>query len=139
MLLIDLAVPTNIDKTLAENKNITLCDLDCISKELESNLQSRLNAIDDVIVIITEELSGYSEWLQEATFRESLANLKQIVAQKLNIHFENNSYEYSEGLFKIVTNSILKEIIKLNNLSITSEKLDVIISEQFSYLTQASV
>ncbi len=139
MLLIDLAVPTNIDKTLAKNKNITLCDLDCISQELESNLESRLNAIDGVNVIITEELSGYSEWLQEATFRESLAEQKRIVTQKLNTYFENNSFEYSEDLFKIVTNRIIKEIIKLNNPSITSEEIDVIIFEELSNLTEACV
>jgi glutamyl-tRNA reductase len=138
MLLIDLAVPTNIDETLAKNKNITLCDLDCISQELESNMESRLNAIERVIIIITEELSGYSEWLQQATFRESLVDQKRIIFQKLNIYFKNNSFEYSEDLFKIVTNRILKEIIKLNSPSITSKELDVIISQQLSHLTEVS-
>lgn len=139
VLLIDLAVPTNIDENLAKSENIVHYGLDCISKELEANLESRLNAVDLVNIIITEVLSDYSEWLQDASFRESLLKQKRIVTQKLKGYFDNYTVENSEELFKITTNRVLKEIIKRNNTEMSSEEIDTIISEQHSFLTEVSI
>ena len=139
ILLIDLAVPMNIDKNLARNKNIIYYGLDCISEELEANLESRLNAANQVGTIITEVLLDYSEWLQNCSFRESLSKQKLIVTQKLQDYFDNNTIENSEELFKISTNRILKEIIKRNNTEISSEEIDAIIFEQHHFLTEASI
>ena len=139
MLLIDLAIPANIDETLAKNKNIIYCGLDCISEELVANKESRLNAIDLVAIIISEELSDYSEWLQESSFRESLSKHKLVVTEKLHEYFENNVIENSEEIFKIVTNRILKKLIKRNNAEISSEEIEAIILEQVRSLTEALV
>lgn len=131
ILLIDLAVPMNIDENLAKNKNIIYCGLDCISEELEANLESRLNSVDSVNTIITEVLSDYFEWLQESSLRESLAKQKQYVTQKLQDYINNDVIENSEELLKIVTNRILKKIIKRNNLEMPPEELDAIIFDQY--------
>jgi glutamyl-tRNA reductase len=139
VLLIDLAVPTNIDENLAKSENIVHYGLDCISKELEANLESRLNAVDLVNIIITEVLSDYSEWLQDASFRESLLKQKHIVTQKLRAYFDNNTIENSEELFKITTNRVLKEIIKRNNTEMSSEEIDAIILEQQPSKTEALI
>ena len=139
ILLIDLAVPTNIDKNLAKNKNIIYYGLDSISEALEANLESRLNSVDPVNLIITEELLDYSEWLQESSFRETLSKQKLLVTQKLQDYFKNDPIENSEELLKIVTNRILKELIKRNNTAISSEEIDTIIFEQVSSLTEALV
>jgi glutamyl-tRNA reductase len=139
ILLIDLAVPMNIDENLAKNKNIIYSGLDCISEELEANLESRLNAVDPVNTIITEVLSDYSEWLQESSFRESLAKQKQYVTQKLQDYFKNDVIENSEELLKIVTNRILKKIINGNNTEMSSEELDAIIFEQYFSASEALV
>ena len=134
VLLIDLAVPTNIAENLAKSKNIVHYGLDCISKELETNLACRLNAVDLVNIIITEELSGYSKWLQDDSFREFLLKQKLIVAEKLQAYFDHNTTENSEELFKITSNRVLKEIIKRNNTEMSSEEIDSIISEQLTSL-----
>ena len=139
ILLIDLAVPTNIDKNLARNKNIIYCGLDCISKELEANLENRLNAVELVNVIINEVLIDYSKWLQDASFRESLLKQKRIVTQKLQGNFDNNTFKNSEEFLKITTNRVLKEIIKRNNTKMSSEEIDTIISEQHASMTEALV
>ena len=139
ILLIDLAVPMNIDENLAKNKNIIYCGLDCISEELEANLESRLNAVGLVNIIISEALSDFSEWLQESSFRENLSKQKRLVTRKLRSCFKNDVIENSEELFKIVTNRILKEIIKRNNAEMSYEEIDTIIFEQHASLNQELV
>ena len=139
ILLIDLAVPTNIDENLAKNKNIIHCGLDSIAEALEANLENRLNAVDLVNTIINEELSAYSEWLLESSFREALTKQKLLVTQKLHVYFENDAIENSEALFKIVTNRIIKEIIKRNNTEISSEEIDAIIFEHHPSLSETLI
>ncbi len=139
ILLVDLAVPTNFDGKLAENKNIIYCGLDRISEELEANLENRRNAVELVNIIISESLSEYCEWLQDSSFREALSRQKRLVTQKLHDYFKNDTIENSEELFKIVTNRILKEIIKRNDTEMSSEEINTIIFEQHASLKQELV
>jgi len=136
ILLIDLAVPTNIDKTLAKTKNIIYCGLDSISEELENNIESRMNAKELVIFIIAEELSDYMEWLKEAAFREWLTIQKQFLNSKIRNHFDSIESESSEEIIKIVANRILKKIIKRSDISLSAEEIDTILFEQLALLTE---
>jgi len=89
-LLIDLAIPSNIDKKLAHNVNTICYDLDTISSELEGTKEKRFAAMDKVNNIINEELSIYQEWLKEAPFRQFLAEYKIVVKDKVKEHLLDN-------------------------------------------------
>ena len=75
-LLIDLAVPCNIDKNLIHQNNVIFHDLDSISKEIEENKELRIASKSDVINIIIEELASYNEWFKKAPTRALLAAFK---------------------------------------------------------------
>jgi glutamyl-tRNA reductase len=139
VLLIDLAVPTNIDETLAANRNITVYDLDTISKELEVNMAHRADAVNLVDIIIAEELIVYKEWLQKASFRESLAKQKLQINRKLSNYFETHSEENSEEMIKIATNRILKRIINGSDDFLTSEEIDGLILNELKSVHQIYV
>ncbi len=139
VLLIDLALPSNIDKTLIHNENITLYDLDAISAELEDTKERRLAAISKVDEIIAEELSTYNEWLQEAPLRAFLAKYKIVVNQKVKSYLEADKGECNLKITKTVTNRIMRELIKQNEMSLPFEEVDIIINEQVSLLKEMYV
>lgn len=133
ILLIDLAVPGNIDKELRANKNMMLYDLDSISAELQHTRETRLKALSEVNEIIETELSAYNEWLQAAPLRSSLANYKTIVYQKVKDYFQTKSEENNVDNIKIVTNRIMRKLMKLTAKDLMSaEVMNAVIDEQFA-------
>jgi glutamyl-tRNA reductase len=132
LLLIDLAVPSNIDKALMTNKNILFYDLESISAELENTREKRQEAISDVNEIIDAELLVYNEWLQTAPLRLSLAKYKTIVQQKVKDYFETNAEENNQESTTII-NRIMRKLMRLTTEELmTPEVMNVIIDEQFA-------
>ncbi len=129
VLLIDLAVPCNIDKILVDKNNIIFHDIDSISVELEETKEHRLAATDDVASIINEEMESYNEWLEGAPLRAILAELKIKVSKKVKSHFENNLEETN---LKEVTNQIMKKLITKSKTSISINNIDSLISDEIS-------
>jgi len=125
-LLIDLAVPENIDNTLAKADNITLFNIETISHQIEENKEKRLAAISHVKEIIIEELLDFDMWLQQAPMRELLAAYKAEVDKKVTTHFESNETIEDPNISKIVTDRIMRKLLKHAHESITEEVLDAI-------------
>lgn len=132
-LLIDLAVPANIDKNLKSNESIVLYDLDAISIELEETKEHRLAATEQVTNIIFEEMEAYKLWLHEAPFRSLLATFKNQIHTKIRTQFEPS--ESSE--IKIITNKVIKKIIAQNIIATSFDDIDAMIHDEISLL-QAS-
>jgi glutamyl-tRNA reductase len=130
-LLIDLAVPCNIDKSISKNDGITLHDLDSISVELEETKKHRLTATDSVNKIISEETTAYFNWYQEAPLRKLLAQFKISVTNRIKTHFETN---IDHSNIAIVTNQVMKKLVVKNETSINSTEIDALISEEISLL-----
>ncbi|UJH66645.1 hypothetical protein [Allomuricauda sp. SCSIO 65647] len=134
MLLIDLAVPCNINKDLSRNESVLLYDLDTISMDLENTKGKRMAAIGKVHEIIAEELSVYIEWLQKAPLRAFLAEYKILVNQKVMHYFETDSGEYDSQMVKMVTDRIIRKVKRRTNPSISVKEMDTVIAEQVSFL-----
>lgn len=132
-LLIDLAVPANIDKNLKNNASIVFYDLDAISIELEETKEQRLAATDEVSKIIFEEIEAYKEWLQDATYRNLLATFKNQIQAKITTQLEPK--ESSD--VKFITNKVIKKIIAQNIIATSIDDIDLMILNEIS-LMQAS-
>jgi glutamyl-tRNA reductase len=131
MLLIDLAVPCNINKALAHNTNVILYDLDSISVELEETKEHRLAATDAVKNIISEELATYIDWHRESHLRALLAKFKISVSDKVKTHFKSNP---DNSNITMVTNQVMKKLIVENQTSISPKDLNSLISKEISLL-----
>ena len=83
ILLLDLAIPSNIDKASVSGNNIVVYDLDSISEDLEETKEKRLESIDEVKQIISEELAHYQKWLDDASLRRNLIKSKSNINQKV--------------------------------------------------------
>jgi glutamyl-tRNA reductase len=129
ILLIDLAVPCNIDKTLRNQENVIFHDLDSISVELEETKEHRIAATDAVNLIISEEVQAYCEWLQNAPLRAILAELKIKVRKRVKTRFENN---IEDSNLKKITNQVMKKLMVKKELTISDDKIDFVISDEIA-------
>lgn len=130
-LLIDLAVPCNIDKVLENQNQIIFHDLDSISVELEETKAHRLAATTQVNSIILEEITSYNQWLEGASLRLLLAEFKINLNNKVQSYFKTNT---DESNVKLITNQVMKKLIINNQISATSETIDSLISNEISLL-----
>jgi glutamyl-tRNA reductase len=135
VLLIDLAIPCNIDKTLGQKENIMFYDLDAISVDLEETKEKRLAAIGEVTNILTEELDAYREWLQEAPLRAFLAEYKIIVNQKVVQYFDTNNKEPNSETIKTITDRVVRKLRKKTLRPISSKEMEMVIEEQSSFMS----
>ena len=131
VLLIDLAVPCNIDKKLGQQNHIKLHDLDSISVELEETKEHRLASTGKVNAIINEEIDAYNEWLQNAPLRALLAEFKIKVNSKVKTHFETVNDDKN---IKHITNQVMKKLMAKNQTTIASSDIDALISQEISLL-----
>ena len=136
VIAIDLAIPCNIDKSLAFKENILFYDLDSFAEELEDTKEKRNDAIVIVDEIIDEELSVFIEWLQEAPLRALLRKYKIRVYKKIKDCFKE---DYEEIDLQINTNRIMRKLIKQAETTLSEDKIDAIIIEEVSLLKEANV
>jgi glutamyl-tRNA reductase len=130
VLLIDLAMPCNIDKSLALKENIVFYDLDSISVDLKETKEKRFAAIGEVTSILTEELSTYIEWLQEAPLRAFLAEYKIIVNKKVVDYFDANDKELNMQNVKTITDRVVRKLRKKTLRPISTKEMEDAITEQ---------
>jgi len=107
---------------------ILFYDLDTISLELEDTKATRLAAIQKVAMIKQEELNEYNKWYQEAPLRATLANYKIELNQKVAVYVEENLEPMSEEQIKVITDRVMRNLLKESNLSIPAEEMNEIIA-----------
>lgn len=138
-LLIDLALPSNIDKALAKKKNILFHNLDSISVDLEDTKERRFAAIGRVDEIISEELHDFGEWHQGAPLRAFLAENKIIINQKIQCYYEAKGEKNNPETTNIITNRIMRKLMKQSEDLMQAEEIDAIIAEHASSLEKSYV
>lgn len=82
-IIIDLSIPCNVDSLVALMPNITLVNVDELSKLKDETLQKREAEIPAVKAIIHEQLESFIEWLQ---LRKHVPFLKAVKMKLLEIH-----------------------------------------------------
>jgi len=130
LLLIDLALPSNINKELIHRSNVTLYDLDTISVGLENTRERRNASIGKVDQIITEELLAFSQWYQEAPLRVFLAKHKIIVNNKVKAYYKANGIKEDSLEIRQSTNRVMRKLIKHSGDQLKGDELDAIVAEQ---------
>ncbi|MDD3654601.1 MAG: glutamyl-tRNA reductase [Desulfotomaculaceae bacterium] len=77
VLMIDLAVPRDIETTAGGLTGVTLYDIDDLAAVVDHNLARRKQAALEAEVIIEEELAGFMSWLGTQYVVPTIAALKQ--------------------------------------------------------------
>lgn len=77
LLLIDIAVPRDIDPAVRDLANVRLYDIDELQAFAEQNLELRRSELAAVEAIIEEDVAKYSEWLRSLAVVPTVAAIQE--------------------------------------------------------------
>lgn len=81
LLLIDLAVPRDIDPTVANLPGVQLYDIDSLQSVVDRNLALRNGERDAVEAIVEEELATFADWARTRSVVPTISRLRQTAEQ----------------------------------------------------------
>ncbi|GAB2635561.1 glutamyl-tRNA reductase [Emticicia sediminis] len=114
--LIDLSVPNSIATDIEEVTGVVAYDLDTIQRRANEALQRRMEAIPQVLSIISDAIGEFNNWSQEMIVSPTIQKLKgaleQIRKEEMARFVKDLSAEEAEKMEKI-TASMMQKIIKL--------------------------
>lgn len=119
IMIIDIAVPRDIDPAVAGIEGVTLYDVDDLQNVVDQNLQERKKAAVAGEVIIEEELGQFMKWLGTQFVVPTIASLKTLgehVKQKELRRALNRLGEISDHDRKVVSsmaNSIVNQLLHI--------------------------
>ncbi|SFD58556.1 glutamyl-tRNA reductase [Lentibacillus persicus] len=64
LFLVDIALPRDLDPSIAELENVFLYDIDDLQNVVDDNLAAREEAAEAIEIMIEAELSAFNEWVQ---------------------------------------------------------------------------
>lgn len=76
LVLIDLAVPRDVDPAAGDLENVHLFDIDQLRVHVEASLDQRKKEIPRVEMLIAEELDRFATWLRETTVQPVIVDLR---------------------------------------------------------------
>lgn len=80
IMLVDIAVPRDIDSAVNNIEGATLYDIDALQNIVDESLGARESCIPAVKTIISEEVDNYWQWLHERNVVPVIKDLRQEVA-----------------------------------------------------------
>ncbi len=121
-LVIDLSIPNNVDKKVAENKAVKLVDVDELSNHIQETIEQRKKEIPKAEGIIKEMTKEFLSWEKKRKFAPNIhqfkAALKHIEDHEMHNFHRKHKYvdvddmELSEKLIQKITNRFAKYIIE---------------------------
>jgi glutamyl-tRNA reductase len=77
LVIVDIAVPRDIEPEAGSVHNVSLFDIDDLQAAAEANLESRRGEIDAVEAIVEQELSRFEAWLRGQRVMPAIATLRR--------------------------------------------------------------
>ncbi len=113
LLILDLSLPENVDKEVSKNKNITLVNVDELSKITDETLAVRQKEVPLAESIIETHQNEFIEWLNHRRFTPTIAAVKQslesIKNDEINFH-KKKLQNFDEDQAEILTSRIIQKI-----------------------------
>ncbi|MBW7675468.1 glutamyl-tRNA reductase [Chryseobacterium chendengshani] len=120
-LVIDLSIPHNVDKNVSEIENVTLIDVDELSKQIQETIQQREKEIPKAEQIIKEMTKDFLEWEKKRKLAPNIHHFKAILKNmernemhnfyRKNKYININDMELSDKMIQKITNRFAKYII----------------------------
>lgn len=118
LFMVDIAVPRDLDPTIAELEGVFLYDIDDLEGIVEANLQERKKAAEAIMLMIEEEIVEYKQWLNMlgvvpviSALREKALNIQAETMKSLERKLPNLSEREMKVLNKH-TKSIINQMLK---------------------------
>lgn len=114
IILMDIAVPRDIDPATKEIDYVFYHDLDSLNIIVEQNLSKRKSEIPKVEKIIEEELDNFWEWYNSLQSAPAIKDLRDFFEEIRNDEVEKNKNKFSvedQEKLDIVTKRIINKIL----------------------------
>jgi len=121
LLLIDIAVPRDVDPAVRRLENVHLYDIDDLQAVAEANMREREKEVDKVEALVEEEVSRFVEWYRSldviptiAALRERAERVRRVELDKTLGHLSNLSPEeraHVEAMSRAIVKKILHQPI----------------------------
>ncbi|WP_034638679.1 glutamyl-tRNA reductase [Desulfofalx alkaliphila] len=132
VMLIDIAVPRDIDPRIGELPGVSLYDIDDLQSVVDNNLAERRQAAVASESIIEDELNEFMRWLATQFVVPTIAALKKMgeeIKQKELERALNRLGDVSDRQYKVISsmaNSIVKQllhfpVVRLKEYAVTTE------------------
>ncbi|QOD61910.1 glutamyl-tRNA reductase [Polaribacter haliotis] len=135
LLILDLSMPENVAKDVTDYSDVSLVNVDELSKITDETLAVRLQEIPTAEAIIEIHKSEFNDWLNHRRFTPAIAALKKSLEtiKKDEINFQKKKISnFDEDQAEILTSRFIQKIttqfvkhLKDEETSVT-ESLDVI-------------
>lgn len=113
LLILDLSMPENVDKEVASFENITLVNVDELSKVTDETLAIRRKEIPQAEAIIETHKEEFNEWLNHRRLTPAINALKESLEaiQKDEISFHKKKIKnFDEEQAEMLTNRFIQKI-----------------------------
>ena len=113
LLILDLSMPENVDKKVQEYNNITLVNVDELSKITDETLTVRQNEVPLAESIIEVHKKEFTDWVNLRKFTPAIAALKESLENIKNdeINFQKKKINnFDENQAEILTSRIIQKI-----------------------------
>ena len=114
MILMDIAIPRDIDPRTKEIDYVFYHDLDSLNIIVEQNLSKRKSEIPKVEKIIEEELDNFWEWYNSLQAAPAIKDLRDLFEEIRNEEVEKNKNKFAnedQDKLDIVTKRIINKIL----------------------------
>jgi glutamyl-tRNA reductase len=95
MVLIDIAVPRDLDSEIAAVPGVTLYDIDDLERVVEINMNGRLREAELAEAIVREEARDFMEWRRALTVAPTIASLHELAESIRRAELEKMSGEWN--------------------------------------------
>lgn len=121
-LVIDLSVPSNVEKNITENPSVNLIDVDKLSFHIKETMEQRKKEIPKAEGIIKLMMKEFLEWEKKRKMAPKIHHFKAVLKnmernEMHNIHKKHryiniDDMELSEKMIQKITNRFAKYIIE---------------------------
>ncbi|PKH51443.1 glutamyl-tRNA reductase [Tenacibaculum sp. Bg11-29] len=113
LLILDLSMPANVSKEVANLANVTLINVDELSKITDETLAIRQQEIPTAELIIETHKTEFSEWLNHRKFTPAITALKESLKtiQQDEIAFHKKKIkDFDESQAEVITSRFIQKI-----------------------------
>lgn len=137
LLLIDIAVPRNIEANVQKLERVSLYNVDHLSDVIDRNKQLRQNEVHKIHVRILKEQAEFQEWLHSlgvlpliCALREKATSIQEQTMARIERKLPDLTDQQRRVIWKqtkSIVNQLLKEpIVRIKELAATAEKAEAI-------------
>lgn len=113
LLILDLSIPKNVNKTVAELDNVTLIHMDDLAKITDNTLEKRKTYIPKAEAIIEDVKHDFNAWLDTLKFVPTIQAIKEKLTDFKNSELKTQRKklsDFNEAQAELITNNIIQKI-----------------------------